>query len=265
MKRDEIVREIAKAEIVREIAKAEIVKDDIVKDKIDKDIDKGILVNNKVFIVVLVIGLIADVFGPIISIGEYVLEKEKNKMAQQEQEFQQQQEELARQEKEEKKRPQPELVKGDIVCYGNEKYQVLHILNTNPDAAIKSGTLVVQYRIRGQNENTSIDCYLDGAIYDETVDYIVEQDGSTFCLRKDCEKFPEMTEKWLEVHQVNVEERLVFQPYLFIYYEYTCEGENLDGYYRIEIEKHGFGAVEEIDEPENYFNTYEIKIEEVLI
>ncbi len=240
-----------KDEIVREIAKAEIVKDEMYKD---------IVVNNKVLIVVIVIGLIVDVLWPFIGIVEYILQKEENEIARQELELQQQQEELARQEKEEKKRPQPELAKGDITYYGYEKYQMLRILNTNLDAAIKSGTLVVQYRIRGQSENTSIDCYLDGAIYDETVDYIAEQDGSTFCLRKDYQKFPEMTEEWLEDHQINVEEGLVFQPYLFIYYEYTCERENLKGYYKIDIEEHGFGAVEEIDEPENYFNAYEIKI-----
>lgn len=216
------------------------------REKIKVEIKK-----TKVFIAVAIIATIVYVVKDgVIEFAEY---KRKSKS-------EQQSEEIAQQEKEEKEYPQMELDTGSIVKCGDKKYQVVIISNINADAVIKNGTLVVEYRISVQNKDTSVNYYLDGAIYDEKVEYLEELDSGMLLLRKDYRKFTEMMEACLEGQDINVIGEMVFQPYLFIYYKYTCGKENLEGYYKINIEEHGFGAVEAVDEPEEYFYVYEIEV-----
>ncbi len=204
--------------------------------------------------------IIAATIFVLSAIDGHYLKKEENSIAQQQLEIQQQQHENEQQEREKKKRPLMEISIGQMIYLGSNKYQVIRMSNTNDDAVINNGTLVVSYRIRGQSETTNINCYLDGAVYEEEVAYIEKQNECIFHLRNDYEEYPETVEKFLKDQGIDVEEGIKFQPYLFIYYEYTCGGSNLEGYYKIDIKEHGFGAVEEIEEPEEYLNVYEIRI-----
>ncbi len=227
------------------------------KTKVEIEKTKVEIKKSWVVIVMIIIGGVIYVAN---AVDEHKLKKEEKKIAQQQLEIQQQQQELEQQEREKKKSPLMEISTGQMVYRGNEKYQVIRMSNVNADAVIKSGTLTVCYRVRGQGESTSIDCYLHRVVYEETVSYIERQREYIFFLRKDYHKFSETIETYLEDQGIDVQDGMKFQPYLLIYYKYTCGEENLDGYYKIDIMEHGFGAVEEIDEPEEYINVYMIEI-----
>lgn len=219
---------------------------------------KAEIKKSRVLIVLAIIAVIVYIAKDgVIKFAEYNLDKREF-------ESKQQSKEIEQQEKEGKKYPQMGMDKGSIVKCGDKKYQVTYISNTNADAEIKSGTLVVEYRFSGQKKDTYINCYLNGAIYDEEVEYLEELDGGMFLLIKDYQKLTEKVIAHLEDKGIKVPEGMVLQPYLFIYYKYTCGKENLEGYYKVNIEEHGFGAVEAVDEPEKYFSIYWIELEEVV-
>lgn len=230
---------------------------EIEKNKVEIAKTKAEIKKIWVIIVLAVIAVIIYIAKDgVIKFAEYNLAKREF-------ESEQESKEIEQQEKEEKSYPQMEIDKGGTAIRGDKKYQVVHISNTNESAKIKSGTLVVEYRIRGENNDTSINCYLNGAIYDEEVEYLEELGGGMFLLIRDYPKLTEKVEAYLEGKGIKMAEGMVFQPQLFIYYDYTCRKESPKGYYKVNIEEHGFGAVEAVDEPEKYFNVYEIELEEV--
>lgn len=149
---------------------------------------------------------------------------------------------------------------GNVVMRGEEKYQEIYLMNVNQNITIESGCLAANYCVMGQNGETIMFFYLKNAIYQPAAPNLEELDGSILLIRKDYLKFPQTIEEDLKNQSIDLEEGMVFQPYLFIFYEFVCEGKELSGYNKVEIKGEGCGRVEELKDPENYFDVYEIDL-----
>lgn len=223
------------------------------KDKNGKGSKKIAKIKKVMIIMGIAVGIIGFLGNTVIEICMYRFEVKKYRDELNKEE--------ANQEEEKKKRqPQIEVSIGNMVMRGEKKYQEVYLLNNNNDISIESGRIVVHYCIKGQNEKTSIDCCLANAVYESEITYWKELDGSVLLIREDYKKFPEKTEESLKNQGINISEKMLFQPYLFIDYEYTCGGENLSGYCKVEIKEERCGAVEEIDDKETCFEKYLIEI-----
>lgn len=205
------------------------------------DYTKGILV------------CVAIVIGLGVYVTEGVIDAKRYKDEKQEKELNLEKEEKSRQ-------PQMSASMGGDIMEGETKYQKIYLKNTNQDITIESGGFGIECLVRGQSENLTINCCLDNVIYQQGVTYLKELEGGILLIREDYQEFAEMAEEGLKSLGVNLEVEVDFKLYLFIYYDFTCDGKNYEGYYKVEIKGERCGAVEEVDDLENFFDAYVIEV-----
>ncbi len=204
--------------------------------------------------------IVAIIIAVVIYVREHIMNSNIYELEMKGQENEQKKEEYQQEEEEKKKNPQLSAVIDNIVMQGGEKYWTICLLNENSEIDIKNGEFVVECCIRELGRESNVNYYLKNAIFEEQVEYLEELDGTILLLREDYQEFSEIVREELQKQGVEVSEEVEFQTYLFIYYDYTCEGKNLSGYYEVEIKRNRCGAVEEISNPESYFDVCVIEL-----
>lgn len=198
----------------------------------------------------IIVGIVAVVVGVIISLISLGLDlcKYVNQMRE---------EEIAEKEAEKKGHPQMYVLMGDVVIRGGQRYQTIYLINNNDEIEIESGIMKIHWYVMVEhNDKKILSCDLDNVIYNSEPEYLPELDGNILLVRENYQEFPEIVENFFREQGMNSIDEMVFQSYLFIYYQYACEGKNMSGYYKVKIDGGRCGAVEEISDQEHYFDVF---------